>query len=284
MSTKEIIPTKSCHEWFPQDIVNPTFSSSFNLLILNQPLSSSSVLHNLWTRAHLTVAADGGANRLRNVKLTRKLDAIVGDLDSLTAENREYYETVEGTRCHEIEDQNSTDFTKSYRWIREIDHEARDIVVLGGLGGRMDQGIATLNHLYTFHKQSESCRVFLVTPDCVAFVLGAGEHLIHVKPDERDIVGRYIGIIPKTKARITTEGLKWDMDDLSCEWGGFMSTSNQVKDDIEVGHVVKVSCSDDCLFTISYELSEMPEVETVCNTSKEVLAAGKENQPIEKLC
>lgn len=178
------------------------------------------------------------------------LDAIVGDLDSLTSETRNCFRSGE-TEIVKVEDQNNTDFTKAYRYIKGLD-EGVDVVVLGGLGGRVDQGVATLNHLYTFHTSAtyEQGRIVLVTSESVVFVLKKGKHVIHVREAGSQVLGDYIGVMPKTRAKITTKGLKWDMDGMVNEWGGFMSTSNQVRED-----VVEVECDDDCVFTIDYRLN-----------------------------
>lgn len=123
---------------------------------------------------------------------------------------------------------------------------------MGGLSGRVDQGLATLNHLFIFQQESvpENGKVYLLSTEAITFVLGPGKHVISVK-DVAGILGRNIGIIPKSPCNITTSGLEWDVQDWRTEWGGQISTSNYVREEL-----VEISTDGDVLFTIDYALPE----------------------------
>lgn len=246
----------------------------------------------------MRVAADGGANRLLDVcendddgkffvrspqlappqdvsscTHTRQdnLDAIVGDLDSLTAQARQHFTTrARPTKIIHDPDQYSTDFTKTVKWIRASsapspDDQGRappDIVAMGGLGGRVDQGLSQLHHLYLFQTSPDYAegRLFLVSGESVTFLLKGGRrHRIHVREREgdadgsgrkgEDVFDKYAGIVPvKEPSVITLRGFEWDVTGWETEFGGQMSTSNHV---LPGSEVVEVETTRDVLFTIA---------------------------------
>lgn len=73
-------------------------SSPFSLIVLNSSSLTFSVIKKLWNHAIFTVCADGGANHLYNSciefnedKLKFIPDYIVGDLDSIRTEVKDFY-------------------------------------------------------------------------------------------------------------------------------------------------------------------------------------------------
>jgi thiamine pyrophosphokinase len=157
-------------------------------------------------------------------------------------------------------DQNSTDFGKCVDYLREEVFPkyqgATDIVCLGGLGGRVDQGMSTIHHLFKFQSEVEyaASRFYLVSSEAVTFVLMPGKHLIRVKEESNNskfVLGKHIGIIPVGKAAIiSTKGLEWDVKNWHTEIGGQISTSNHVKDP-----VCEICTTGPVLFTIELKLS-----------------------------
>jgi len=127
----------------------------------------------------------------------------------------------------------------------------KDIVCLGGLGGRVDQGMATVQHLYNSQNQSDysAGRMFLLSSESITFVLTSGRHKIKAKEAFSDVkLGRHVGIIPiKEPSVITTTGLEWDVTDWETGFGGNISTSNHVKEEW-----VTVETTKDVLFTIDF--------------------------------
>ncbi|KAF7796631.1 hypothetical protein EIP86_007813 [Pleurotus ostreatoroseus] len=87
------------------------------LIILNQPFPPH-LLEKLWEATAWHCCADGGANRLHDTLQVGKdlrtqyiPDLIKGDLDSLRADVREYYEAKGVTVVHD-RDQDSSDLMK----------------------------------------------------------------------------------------------------------------------------------------------------------------------------
>jgi len=209
----------------------PKITSHRALVILNQPFSKG-LFYLLWNSSQWHCCADGGANRLFDTVATaqRSLflpDLIKGDLDSLRNDVKEFY-VSHGVPVVEDPDQYSTDLMKCVSAIR--DKEAReqneyDIVLLGGLSGRLDQTIHTLSYLHKLRKTRK--RVFAVTDDNVGWVLDAGEHRIHI---DHSVLGPTCGLLPVGIAStiLSTTGLRWNLSDQESSFDGLMSTSNHL--------------------------------------------------------
>ncbi|GAB7331983.1 hypothetical protein MBLNU13_g03890t1 [Cladosporium sp. NU13] len=134
------------------------------LIILNSPIEDFEYFHRLYTHASYTLCADGGADRLHNLIITKYPDlqsdvalrntlpnAIHGDLDSLSATTRASYAKL-GVEISQDPDQYSTDFGKAIAKVLSTKPTTRDLLVLGSVGGRVDQGIGLLHELYREQK------------------------------------------------------------------------------------------------------------------------------------
>jgi thiamine pyrophosphokinase len=251
--------------WHPAEIFYPKQSHhrGHAIVILNQPLNLPfSVYQNLWSNSRYNIAADGGANRVYTLnesnasKEDLPLTAVIGDLDSLLPEAQSYWRQKDVPIIHDV-DQYSTDFMKAVNHLRKNQDAGLDIVVLGGLGGRVDQGMAVLHQLYTYQKEPgyPDGKMYLLSTEAITFVLKTGKHRIKAmaKYGQDGLgagLGIHVGIIPlKEPSIISTKGLEWDIKDWETGFGGQMSTSNHVKEEW-----VTVETTKDVLFTIDLEL------------------------------
>ena len=246
--------------WYPAEIFSesPQLHKDFALIILNQPLSlRPSIYKTLWANSVYQVAADGGANRLYELNSSPDtpaldLDLVIGDLDSLCSDTRVYWEG-RGVEIVQDPDQNSTDFGKAFYRIRKEREGELNVVVLGGLGGRVDQGMTTLHHLYMFQPGPDYAdgKMLLLSSESITFLLKAGKHRIKAQDEGVGIrLGRHVGIVPMKEASIiTTKGLEWDVENWKTEFGGQMSTSNHIKEEW-----IEVETSTDVLFTIDLDV------------------------------
>lgn len=271
--------------WNPADIFSssPAEHQNFAVIVLNQPLEAQIAFYSeIWKNAVYHVAADGGANSVHDFNLanpdsknTLNLDTIIGDLDSLRPDVRQYWH-LRGSEIIHDKDQYSTDLTKAVKYVKSFQvppggefipsraetklqkrkdgSKINNIVCIGGLGGRVDQAMSTLHHLYTFQKEPgyASGKMFLLSSEAITFVLKSGHHKIKVRESFPGMgLGKHIGIIPlKEPSVITTEGLEWDVTDWPTEFGGQMSTSNHVKEDWAT-----VETTKDVLFTIDLDFT-----------------------------
>ncbi|KAI0551301.1 thiamine pyrophosphokinase [Xylaria curta] len=261
-------------EWYPIRQLLGLPGHEFILITLHQPIRDPALYKDLWSAAETKIAADGGANRIYDLSKQessssepseqfKDLDTIIGDLDSLSDSARAYF-SHHGTRIIQDKDQYSTDFAKAVHLARqESPQQGRSIVCMGGLGGRVDQGLSQLHHLYLFQQSPTYAegRVYLVSGDSLSFVLKGGRrHRIRVREPglEGEVEGRRIGADPFAKhvgiipvgepASISLKGFEWDVIDWPTRFGTQMSTSNHVLPESEV---VEVQSDKDVLFTIA---------------------------------
>ncbi|KAF4628479.1 hypothetical protein G7Y89_g9667 [Cudoniella acicularis] len=245
--------------WHPADLFsdNPGAHKEYALVVLNQPMELLPSLYaKIWGNAVRKVAADGGANRVQDLNLSSEghdlgVDLIIGDLDSIIPASRQYWHEKGVDIVHDS-DQYSTDFTKAVNniWAPEKS-KPMNIVAIGGIGGRVDQGVSILHHLYMFQKNYESGKMFLLSNEGITFVLRSGKHKIKARENFMGFgLGKHVGILPlKEPSVITTTGLEWDVTDWKTEVGGQMSTSNHVQEDW-----VTVETTKDVLFTIDFNI------------------------------
>ncbi|KAF9582421.1 cAMP-dependent protein kinase subunit [Lunasporangiospora selenospora] len=229
----------------------------FALILLNQPIHiQRRLFDNLWENATYRFCADGGANRLYDFLKTdeersRYLpDYVRGDLDSLHDHVKEYYQS-KGVPCERVDDQESTDFMKCVELARSHDSKVPTtsngfksesnpadkasnmddrvgIVALGGTGGRFDQVMSGVHHLFLL--QSERHAVILSEASIIT-ILGPGKHEIDCN---LEIEGPTCGIIPvgSSECAITTSGLRWDIafDEMATSFGHRISSSNVLRE------------------------------------------------------
>ena len=188
------------------------------------------------------------------------LETIHGDMDSLKPEARAW--AISNKTAIEVNhDQESTDFEKCIDYITakylptcSPQSASPDILVLGGLGGRVDQSLSVLHHLYKGPRLYPSGRIYLLTTSAITFLLTTGTHRIVVRDylDTKKRLGKHIGILPLAgPVTITTEGLEWDVRDWETVIGGQLSTSNHVEED-----VCTIKTNGDVLFTIDLKEDE----------------------------
>jgi thiamine pyrophosphokinase len=194
------------------------------LLILNQPLPNIEIFLTLWKNSSIHIVADGGANQLYHTLKTLYLesayipDIIIGDLDSITTDVIDFYNSKSVTILQD-NNQNKNDFQKC------VSHKCitpkQTIFVLGGLSGRLDHIMASLDILLQYSHLNIIC----TSLDSLAICLQPGAHEIHVDSFQ----GPTCGFFPLHGIAIcSTKGLQWNVDDtMPLQFGGLVSTSNK---------------------------------------------------------
>lgn len=165
----------------------------------------------------LIIAADGGTQHCLSLGITP--DVVIGDLDSLTADNINELQiaNVEIIRYPAKKDQ--TDLELALKLA--IDRGADEIVVFGAMGGRWDMSIA--NILLPAEQNLSNATIRIIDGRHEIMLLRAGKEMIfHGKK------GDIFSLIPlgRDALGITTIGLEYPMKDDLLRLGSSRGISN----------------------------------------------------------
>ncbi|CAE7213194.1 unnamed protein product [Rhizoctonia solani] len=214
------------------------------LIVLNQSFPLT-IFTNLWLKCQWKIFADGGSNRVYDafgpVERLRYLPHYIrGDMDSIRPEVRSWY-AEQNVPVEQVDDQDSTDLMKCIAWIDRVEETQNvklDIIILGGLSGRLDHTVHTLSVLHKL--RSTRPRIFVVSDKSVGWVLDRGHHQIEL---DLRLVGPTCGLLPVgiASSELTTTGLKWNLVATESSFDGLVSTSNSVLPVPDVEHIGRVT-------------------------------------------
>jgi thiamine pyrophosphokinase len=149
-------------------------------------------------KPRLIVAADGGARLAQLMGL--KIDALIGDLDSIPPELLAQYQAEKVTIRH-LASQNINDLEKTIRYLRQ--QRVDDFTLLGFTGARSDQNMATLCVCRKFQTRA---RFRIIANDCDIYLLPPDNYHWICPP------GQTISLFGFPQARgITTSGLQYEL-------------------------------------------------------------------------
>jgi thiamine pyrophosphokinase len=156
--------------------------------------------------ALFVVCCDGAADRY--IATRRVPDAIVGDGDSISAENREKFAHL----LHIISEQESNDQTKAVRFLME--RGKRRIAIVGATGRREDHTIGNISLLIEYARQGCDVRSFT---DHGVFIPCNGN------TTHKCCKGQQVSIFSITAKEMSAEGLRYPIYDFNNWWQGTLN-------------------------------------------------------------
>ena len=187
------------------------------ILILNGNLSNYKDIISFLDKYNIIICADGAVNKI--IKLGIEPDYILGDLDSISAENlKKYYDKIV-----ELKDQNYNDLHKILLWCKEKNIKYIDIIGIDGK--RIDHTIGN----------------FSIILDCISFVditIYTEYGTIYTINKERTFKNCYkknisiFNSMPENK--ITTNGLKYELNNANLKKFYTGTLNKAIKNEIKI--------------------------------------------------
>ncbi|MGD1993325.1 MAG: thiamine diphosphokinase [Anaerolineae bacterium] len=163
----------------------------------------------------LVIAADGGTLHARAAGVNPH--AVIGDLDSLPADLRDELAAGDTRLISRPPAKDETDLELALLYA--VEQGAQEIVILGALGGRLDQTLANL--LLLALPALRGLDVRIVERDQTAFLI-RDQATIEGQP------GDVVSLIPlgSDACGVTTDGLKWPLREETLHFGPARGISN----------------------------------------------------------
>lgn len=179
-------------------------SKSKALLILNGDLNlnENEIIEIIKTeKIKKIIAVDGGSNKARKVNLIP--DYIIGDLDSITKENKDFYQDKNVKFIKHPVEKDQTDSEIAVDFCKENNFE--EIIFFAALGGRIDQEIANINLLE--YVNSLELKAKIISKD-LEIALISGFKVFKNKKGYR------LSLIPQSKVveKVTISGCKYNLE------------------------------------------------------------------------
>ena len=159
-------------------------------------------------QARFVVCCDGGADQYIANGFTP--DVIVGDGDSLSAENREKFANL----IHYIPDQETNDQTKAVKYLLEQGH--REIAIVGATGKREDHTIGNISLLIEYMRMGAQARIYT---DYGVFIPCSGNQRFASHK------GQQVSIFNFTAKNLSSNGLEYPIYTFTSWWQGTLNNS-----------------------------------------------------------
>lgn len=188
------------------------------LIIANGQIPKKKDISYLLKRNFKTIiCADGGANSAYKLKIIPNI--IIGDLDSIKPEVKEFYDGKSVIK--KINRQNDTDVEKALKYA--ISKKFTDAILLGATGDRLDHSFCNLGIALKFDDQ---IKVNILHQKSY---LSVETGILNLTTLQNENISLY-GFDKKTK--ITSKGLKYELNNSELPFGVRESTSNAAKSEL----------------------------------------------------
>ena len=164
------------------------------------------------------IAVDGGANKARNLNLLP--DLIIGDLDSITKKNKEYFskKKLETIKFPVEKDQTDSEIAVDYCQKNNI----KELYLTAALGGRIDQQLANLNLLEYIYELNLKARIISKKIEIA---------LVDRKKEFFNKKGFRLSLIPQSKVvnGLSIKGCKYNLESQDIERSQSRGISNLIE-------------------------------------------------------
>jgi thiamine pyrophosphokinase len=167
------------------------------------------------------IAADGGVRNCLALGLIP--DLVIGDMDSISPEQKSILENGSTRFITYPREKDQTDLELAL--IHAAEQNSVEILLLGLLGGRLDQTLANL-HLLS-RKQWDQIRLVVVEGSDTAYILH-DRGLLVIHGEAGDIVS-LLPLSPQV-TDVSTQNLRWPLHQATLHFGSTLSISNQMTD------------------------------------------------------
>lgn len=182
------------------------------VILGNGDYPSHSYPLNVLRQAPYVVCCDGAADEyIRHGFLP---DAIIGDGDSLSPENREKFATI----FHQVKDQETNDQTKAVRFLKA--QGKQQIAIIGGTGKREDHTLGNISLLTDY--MQEGLKVRMIT-DHGIFIPACNTQVFTSEP------GQQVSIFNFGAKGLKAEGLIYPLSDFNNWWQGTLNETSGTK-------------------------------------------------------
>ncbi|RPH72503.1 thiamine diphosphokinase [bacterium] len=201
------------------------------IILANGKTPKKSVITFLQKKGFSTlICADGGANSAKKLKLIPGY--IIGDLDSIKENNLSYFQNK--SAIIKIDRQNDTDVEKCLKFAKY--NKYKEAMLTGVTGDRLDHTFCNLGIVIKFMKR---IKVRIIAENSL---LAAYKGNVELTTFPGEIISLY-GFDTDTK--ITSEGLKYPLNNSALPFGKRESTSN-----VALSNKVKLKIKNGIIFII----------------------------------
>ena len=191
------------------------------LIVCSGSIKDYSYHKKYFEKAQFVICVDGGAKHIRKFGLVP--DVLIGDLDSISGEDLEYFidMKVKIIRYPSQKEMTDTEIAINYA----IDNGYKEVVIIGGIGTRIDHSLANILLLKQLLEKG------------IKGILANEKNEITLIKDriklEKETDAK-LTLLPLTKVveGITTKGLYYQLNCEDIELGSSRGVSNEFKDEI----------------------------------------------------
>lgn len=167
--------------------------------------------------ATLVICADAGAEIARTVGI--RPSVLIGDMDSVSEDTIDYFKTMGVEVICVSSEKDETDMQLALDYA--IEKNASEIIILGGIGGRLDHTMSNIHLLARARRKNVDAKLC----DEKQTVLAVNKHIIMTAP-----VRTVVSILPFEEHTIVkkTEGLKYALENEELPMGMPFAVSNEM--------------------------------------------------------